>query len=285
LLVRRTVSGLLLDVHLREDDHVHLYCGLTRLVDAWRTSKGATLSANKAYTSQSCGARLFRTWSPGEGGLAEALDEYLANVVVGSAHVRSEGAVQAAWAGITTPWTPFDREAVFGYADTPSATSARSFASVRAPRDEIESLRKLEGWAPTPVDKVGAELDQIAVDPSGRLVLIELKHAGASAASIYYAPLQLLQYVHEWATGLETVRHDLRSLVEARKELGLSPSDMPEIGNELRPVVGFGPDLRSATVRAQFDQVRRIANRHLPYGASLIEDWAMEPGRGPIRIG
>jgi hypothetical protein len=243
------------------------------------------LSANEAYRSQPCGARLFRTWSTDERGLAEALEQYLANVVVAPTHLRSEGAVQAAWAGITWPWTPFDREAVFGYADTPAATSGRSFASVKAARAEIEGLGQSEGWAPTPADKVGAELDQIAVDPSGRLVLVELKHSRTAAASVYYAPLQLLQYAHEWATGFEAVRHDLRSLVEARKELELSPLDTPEIGREIRPVVGFGPDLRTKKVRARFDQVRRIANRYLPAGVSPIEDWAIEAGRGPVRIG
>jgi len=284
LLVRRTVAGLPLDVHLRERDHVHVYCGLTRLVDAWGIGPGVKVSAAKSYLSQPCGGSLFRTWSRNEGGFAEALDRYLSSVSVRAANVTSEGAVQAAWAGISSPWMPFDREAVFGYVDVSARKSGRAFADVQAARHEIELLRKREGWAPTPVGKVGAELDQIAIDPSGRLVLIELKHAGASASSVYYAPLQVLQYAHEWAVGLETVRDDLRSLIKVRKELGLSPSDTPELGRGIRTVIGFGADTRSAQVRARFEHVRAIVNRHLPTGASPIEVWAMAAKTGPTRI-
>lgn len=42
--------------------------------------------------------------------------------------------------------------------------------------------------------------------------------------------------------------------------------------------VGFGSDLRSAEVRARFEVVRGIANRHLPDGASPIEVWRIEGG-------
>jgi hypothetical protein len=254
------------------------------LVDAWGTGPGVKVSAAKSYLSQPCGAGLFRTWSRDESGFTEALTRYLSNVNVRPASVASEGAVQAAWAGISSPWIPFDREAVFGYVDVSARKIGRAFANVQAARHEIELLREREGWAPTPVGKVGAELDQIAVDLAGRLVLIELKHAGASPASVYYAPLQVLQYAHEWAVGLEAVRDDLQSLIKARKELGLSPSDMPELGSGIRIVIGFGADTRSAQVRARFEQVRAIVNRHLPTGASPIEVWAMAAERGPTRI-
>lgn len=284
LLVRRTVHGLLLDVHLREKDHVHVYCGLTKLVDARSAGQGVTVSAAKSYLSQPCGAGLFKTWSRDESGFAEALDRYLSNVAVRSAHVVSEGAVQAAWAGITSPWTPFDREAVFGYDDTSARRSGRSFPSVQEARDEIEVLRRRGCWAPVPVGKVGAELDQIAVDPNGRLVLVELKHAGASEETVYYAPLQLLQYCHEWAVGFETVRADLCSLIQARQDLGLSPVTTPNLRSGLRPVIGLGQDTRSAEVRSRFEKVRAIVNRHLPSGASPIEVWALEARTGPKRI-
>lgn len=284
LLVRRSVAGLPIDVHLREKDHVNVYCGLTRLLDAWATGRGVRVSADRAYLSQPCGSGLFRTWSHDESGFTEALERYLSNVTVRPAHVASEGAVQAAWAGVSFPWIPFDREAVFGYGGISEGKSGRVFPNVQAARLEIELLRIKEYWAPTPVGKVGAELDQLAIDPDGRLVLIELKHAGASPGSVYYAPLQLLQYAHEWAVGLEDVRDDLRSLIDARKELGLSPPHLPELGRGIRTVIGFGPDIRSPRVRARFEQVRAIVNQHLPAAASPIEVWAMDPETGPTLI-
>jgi len=45
-------------------------------------------------------------------------------------------------------------------------------------------------------------------------VLIELKHSQASSASVYYAPLQLLQYVHEWSAALPALLADLLARIE-----------------------------------------------------------------------
>ena len=41
LLVRRTVAGVGLEVHLRPADEVHLYCGLTCLVKSGRDAGGS----------------------------------------------------------------------------------------------------------------------------------------------------------------------------------------------------------------------------------------------------
>lgn len=284
LLARHVVAGLPLDVHLREGDHIHAYCGLTRLVDAWRSGGRVRVAAHHTYSRQACAGDLFRAWAPDEAGFGDTLASYLAGVAVKPALVRGEGAVQAAWAAVRAPCVPFDREAVLGYGDTTAQTKGRDFPAVAAAKDEIEPVRIAGRWAPMPEGKVGAKLDQLAIDPGGRLVLVELKNATAAPPSVFYSPLQLLQYAHEWAAAFEAVSGQLANLVEARMRLGMSPSDMPKLGGGLRPVVGFGVDWRSAEVRARFETVRAIVNRHLPDGTSPIETWAMEDTT-PMRLG
>ena len=47
---RRRVDGTVLDVHLRVEDDVQVYCGLTRVVDVRRAADGmVAVSAHPAY--------------------------------------------------------------------------------------------------------------------------------------------------------------------------------------------------------------------------------------------
>jgi len=65
----------------------------------------------------------------------------------------------------------------------------------------------------------------------------------------------------------------------------MTPANIPlPLRGGLRPVVGFGADTRSTEVRARFDTVRAIVNRHLPAVASPMEAWVMENGK-PVRLG
>jgi hypothetical protein len=285
LLAGRSVAGLPLDVHLREGDHLHVYCGLTRLMDVSRQSKGSVaVVAHTTYRDQECGADLFRSnWSPGDAGFAEALDRYLTGVQVAAELVLKEGGVQTQWAAVREPWIPFDREAVVGYADTLAQTSGRKFSQCQDAWTEVEQIARTEGWAIRPTAKIGAELDQLAVDPVGRLVLVELKFGKAAADSVYCAPLQILQYAHEWATVFTALKGRLQSLIEARQSLGLSPTPMPALGDRLRPVIGFGAVLPSAEVLARLGKVREIANRHLPQLSDSIEVWSLT-GAAPNRL-
>jgi hypothetical protein len=285
LLDLRAVGGLPLpaDLHFRENDRVHVYCGLTRLLDVRLLRHWVQVRAHTTYSSQPCADGLFRAWSRDEAGLGEKVERYLAGVQIRPSHVRAEGAVQAAWAAVTDPWIPFDREAVLGYESKLSQSAARSAEAVQAARMAVTGVVKNDvTWAATSASKVNAELDQLAVDPSGRLVLIELKHGRASAASVYYSPLQLLQYVHEWARAFDPVRADLRALIEARQAIGLSPPNMPALNGELRPVIAFGADLPSVEVRGRFEVVRAIANRHLPIGVPPIEAWTVDAVGRPM---
>ena len=72
------------------------------------------------------------------------------------------------------------------------------------------------------------KVDQLAIDPEGRLVLIELKDAEANDDRLYYVPVQLLQYLWEWHGALEIVQTDLRELIEARATFGLMAASVDE---------------------------------------------------------
>ncbi len=126
-------------------------------------------------------------------------------------------------------------------------------------------------WAAPP--EAGHEVDQLAIDREGRLVLIELKDAFKRTANVYYAPFQLLQYVWEWHGALEVVEADLQKLIDARVAVGLTPPGVTRLTGGIRAAVGFGPECRTPEVKRRFDMVLDIANQYLPNGVAAIETW------------
>ena len=70
--------------------------------------------------------------------------------------------------------------------------------------------RRRNRWAVLPAGC--REVDQLAVDSEGRLVLAEIKDTPASSSSVRYTPFQLLHYVWECPTALESVRSQLKGL-------------------------------------------------------------------------
>ncbi|MCY4393945.1 MAG: hypothetical protein OXC10_02285 [Rhodospirillaceae bacterium] len=290
LLEKRTVAGVGLDVHLRRRDEVDLCCGLTCLVKGGRNGGGSVrVESHRTYAGQPCASGLFRpgrtaafrggeyvrgAWTAGEPGFGEALARFLNRVRIAPRQTR-EGAVQALWSRVDEPWVVFDKEAALAY---PSVRERREHlselfsASVEHARRELEALaltrRSLPGrrdrWAMPPDPKDRLKLDQLAVDPAGNLVLVEIKDASGSSAEVYYAPFQLLQNVWEWHFALGAVRGSLRELIGARVELGLTPADTPAVTGGIRAVVGFGDDTRSDEVRGRYAQVLGIARTCLP---------------------
>ena len=74
------------------------------------------------------------------------------------------------------------------------------------------------------------------------------------------------------------------SVEGARRELGLTPADIPAVTGGIRAVAGFGDDTRSDEVRGRYARVLGIANAHLPPGVAAIETWVLARGRSPVRI-
>lgn len=296
-LTERKVSGLELDVHLRRDDEIHVYCGLTRVLTVKKYRGGGLLDirAHPTYTSQPCAQGLFRWWRTNEQGFTGALERYLSGVEVDPASTAGEGAVQLQWSRVREPWVPFDREAALAYESTAHRERTKSLSEVEDARAELIHMayqdRAAHGksWEkPSPLKKRN-ELDQLAVDPQGRLVLIELKDGSSkSLGSVFYAPFQLLQCVWEWCAALGAVQTDLQRLIKARVALGLMPKGTPRLTGGIRAVVGFGRGAHSGAacsdeVKRRYCKVLSVVNEHLPPGVGPIETWEIAD-TGPRRL-
>ena len=262
------IAGHFHDVHFRIDDEVHVYRGSTRLVRVIRSSNGEVhMTADPAYRAQACSRGLFRSWRVDEPGLGEELVSYLSAVRVSPSLIGGEGRVQEQWARVSAPWTPFDRE---GTLRGPHQMGM-DFPRVQSASARLTDLAQSNGWA-TP-GGTGRNIDQLGLDPEGRLVLLELKDASKGAAGVYYAPFQLLRYVWEWHAVLEEVRRDLQELISARVAAGLSPPGAGPLDGGIRAAVGFGADGRSPRVKQRYGAVLEVVNQHLPEGVGPVETW------------
>lgn len=289
----REVAGVELDLHLRTNDEVQVYCGLARVLNVRRNRSGTVrVSAHKTFREQFSSSDLFsRRWETNESReFKRELEAYLAKLSVARRHIDGEGSVQFLWSRATEPWLPFDREAVLTYRSRAESATARQFDSVDSARAELEAIvkdrrnspRSRDRWTKLPGS--GREVDQVAIDSEGRLALLEFKDASAGPSSVYYTPLQLLQYVWEWHAALESVRDQLQDLIDARVKLGLTPGPAPRLDGGIRAAVCFGRDTRSAEVKRRYDRVMEVVNRHLPCDVPPIETWALEHRPVPVRL-
>jgi len=267
LLKPWTVSGLLLDLQLRENDEVMLYCGLTRLVVAKYRPPMVEITADDAYVKQSCASALMKPWGLQAPGFENALRTYLQAVQVNSRYTGKEGAVQTAWNQVAEPWTPIDREAVIGGGLKPIPQVAKATQAVQV----IAS-----GWARVSDPKAANELDILAVDCAGALVLVEIKYGRAS--TLYYAPLQALRYAWEWSQVVKTLLPEVQDLITAKQQLGLLPSNLPPLTGALRVAVAWGDEPPSPEVVGRTTRVRDALKPHLPPGVPDIELWAINNG-------
>ena len=309
LLLKQEVKGIDLDVHLRSGDEVHLYCGLTCLVNSKLSRSGDIwIESHKTYACEPYASLLFRpghtrevnggaylrdVWAAGEPGFARALETFLGRVEVGTRQ-RKEGAVHARWSAIEEPWIAFDKEAALVYpskAERGRLLSEAFHPSVDEARAELRALAlsrrslpdRRDRWTLPPDPKQRLKLDHLAVDSAGNLVLVEIKDACGSSSEVYYAPFQLLQNIWEWHYALNAVRSSLQELLDARVKLRLTPRSAPALAGGIRAAVTFGDDEGSKEVKSRYAEVLNIANAHLPAGIPAIETWALVQDR-PIRL-
>ena len=277
-LATREIDSYRHDVHFREHNELHAYRGRTSLVAA-KLLYGSELhlTADRSYQAQPCAKNFLRRWNPHESDFSRELERYVNEIRVSSSFLNAEGAVQDRWSRVSFPWTPFEREGVLGGPHR----AGRDFAQVESALAELTELARLHGWAAP--SATGTKVDQLAVDPEGRLVLLELKDASKSTSGVYYSPFQLLQYVWEWNKVLEMVRSNLQAVIDARVEVGLTPVGLPPLEGGIRAAIGFGADLRSAEVRRRYALTLDVVNRYLPDRIAAMETWTINES-GPVPL-
>ena len=77
----------------------------------------------------------------------------------------------------------------------------------------------------------------------------------------------------EFQEALKKYLGDVKELINARKQLGLTAKDISLVCG-IRAVIGFGCNTRTVEVKCRYEKVLRIANQHLPSDVLPIETWA-----------
>ena len=98
--------------------------------------------------------------------------------------------------------------------------------------------------------------------------------------SVYYSPLQLLQYIWQWHSALgksPELRERLQDLIDTRMDLGLTPRSDARLTDpiRIRAALCFGPGELSDEVKRRYGIVLKIVNDHLPQGVGPIETWQL----------
>jgi hypothetical protein len=251
-----------------------MYCGLTKVIDVyensgefWLKGKIADPSWDPAWGTR----RPPSQWTKESKRVASYVDSALRGV---PARFTNEGALQAMLCTRAGDlFSVIDREAVIGFRTIDER--AAMYASLQHPLAAACPPDSENAWFAPP--SFGGELDLLAVDRAGRLLVIEVK-PGSSTRGIAWAPLQASFYAalfRAWADEAEEHARDvLESMLSQRIELGIS-SDPPRplaYPLDIVPVVAIGGPPRS---RAALPRLRVVQSALLASGAGWpnLEIW------------
>lgn len=286
-----------LDLQLRADPKARrswatAYVGLTKILDVVMVAGGGVrLSAHLTYSGLPSFDPSWRTpQSPQALGKAwPAIRAYLkeARAHVAPGALAREGRVQTLLArGSSGPFALVDAQAVVG------------FDSVIEREALFDTLRQsyshplkhwIDGFKPP---AFGPELDLLAVDATGRLLAVEVKHA-SDGPRIGLAPAQVGFYTaifRRWASAYGArATETIRKMIDQRARLGLTAPPREGVRDplEIVPVVAIGPvepgkDPMSPAARERFAQVREGLRRSGLHEAEL-RVWAVA-GDGRVSV-
>jgi len=227
-----------------------LYCGLTGVLDVYEQNGQFWLKGNS--NSSSWATSWDKSWAEkrqlGGWRLAEEqLDKYLNLEMQRGLLPRftKEGRIQAM---LCTPsvglFGIIDREVIIGFPKGREGDRVATNKRLLQPLQAACPSDRAHPWF-VPPKEFGGELDLLAVDPSGRILAIEVK-SGSNTHGITWAPLQATFYANflkEWSKEVRQKSQDiLHKMLQQRIDLGLTRGPNPQLKYplEIVPVVAFG---------------------------------------------
>ena len=309
-LVLVAQNNPLLDLGFRADPkhpgeaHVTLYLGTTRVIDlhfkrsadaeglVWlkpqegRSFGVADPSFREAWRTKQQASALLGDWH-------EVLRHIDNTVERAPENYKNEGRMQAALskAGSET-FVVFDREAVAGFASQAIKDVTLPVLSQPLAAAHAELRERQHKWA-VAEKSFGDEVDALAVDASGRLLVIEVK-PGAPTPPLAWTPAQVALYLRifsAWAAqDPDHARRVVAGMIEDRVRLGLAPRSAIALAAGLRepleivPVIAVGTPVTNLRVApTRFEQVRQALH---DAGEPLdgLELWIID-GHGAVTTG
>jgi len=167
-----------------------------------------------------------------------------------------------------------DKEAVIGYADKKEKAKIysvlqRPYKALQKTISDKNAVRYGENLDQKPI---GNELDFLALDRAGNILLIEYKH-GNNTAGIYKSPLQIGMY-YDLFTKLN--RDDLNKAVyemlDQKKRIGLINAswEKPKTLKQIIPVLIVSEYPPRSSARQKFEEILEISREH--FGSTFLYD-------------
>lgn len=233
-----------LDVQLREGNQLMYYHGTTRvLVVKLARQNGMVVfrpTADPFYTDDAtCKAAFSSLKESGINSPAsarETLHDCLASALAIARRRYFANAAEGYWQNLLCQrfgrmyqpddeWLIIDRECVIGFGgddekkrfyDPIMSRYQAALGGMSAPGAEMRKwTQRKKGF--------GDELDMLAIDRDGRLLVIELKH-GTNVSGIYWGPVQVGVYCEAFENQLQVLGPAIAELVRQKVDFGLLPA-------------------------------------------------------------
>jgi len=170
-----------------------------------------------------------------------------------------------------------DKESVIGYLDSNYKTQLLTKSIINKYKQLQSTISSINPklYGNNLVKKsLGNELDFLALDKNGNILLIEFKH-GENTSGIYLSPLQIGIY-HEIFTSYpwQDLQNAVFSMLEQKQKIGLiNPAwQKPKTINQIIPILIISdcPCLSNGSSKARFNEILKIAKQHL--GANFLSN-------------
>ncbi len=267
---------------------ISIYRGLTRLVTVRPSRKSQELTVDAAPCYKAVSPELFGRKSISDLGLEpiEKIRQYLEEQGSKDRHYgnKREGYYQnelSRMYGICgssdSGFVVVDKEAVVGYKDT----DERNMLLGPLQDQYKELLGKLIKKNPkrygSKLGSLGNELDFLAVDQGGNILLVEYKHHGSEIKGIYRSPLQIGLYYEIFSSPQlrSRLQESVLAMLVQKQEMGLVNAEWkkPELSGKIIPVLIVSEPKAESSAYKKLYEVLTFCREER--GKSFLEDLIM----------
>ena len=197
-------------------------------------------------------------------------------------YLSSEGLVQARLGRGGEDFATIDREVVISFPSQQlkDAALAQEVAGIRAAREQLALTHR---WAEK--DKpFGDELDMLAVDREGRVLVVEVKH-GSDTGGVGWTPAQVARYLRLcqlWVDATPWAPSILNGMLQQAAQIGLLADSGYQVADPLTlvPVIAIGQPIKNPT--AVNERMRIVHDALAAQGVQLagLQIWSVDESGG-----